>query len=71
VEVKRIKPKLPPPKDYTVKSVKKFHPIYDIVEVRPAQGTSAQPSERAITDPLDDAAPVLREPQLTISYQFY
>jgi hypothetical protein len=71
VEVKRIKPKWSPPKDYTVKSVKIIPPLYKIIEDRPAQEESVQPSERAMPNPLKDATPVFRKPQLTTSYQFY
>jgi hypothetical protein len=71
VEVKRNKSKRPPPKDYTVKSVKIIHPIYKVVGDRPAQEEGVQPSERAMPNPSKDAAPGFRKPQLTTSYQFY
>jgi hypothetical protein len=71
VEVKRVKPKPPPSRKYALKVVDTIRPIYEIVEHRPAQGKSAQSSEREMPNPLKDAAPVFRKSQLTISYQFY
>ena len=71
VEVKRTKPKPPPPKDYAVKVVNVIRPLYKVVEDRPAQGKSAEPSEGAMPNPLKDTAPVSRKSRLTTSYQFY
>jgi hypothetical protein len=71
VEVKRTKPKPPPSRKYAVKDVNVILPIYETVQDRPAQGKSAQSSEKEMSNPSKDAAPVLRKSQLAISYQFY
>ena len=68
VEVKRSKPKPPPSGKYALKVVNTIRPIYEIVEHRPAQGKSAQSSEREIPNPLKQAAPVFRKSQPTIRY---
>lgn len=71
VEVKRKKPQPPPPEDYAVKVVNVIRPLYNIVEERPAQGKSAQPSDGVMPNPSKETAPVSRKSQLTVSYQFY
>ena len=71
VEVKRNKPKPPPPEDYAVKVVNVIRPLYKVVEDRPAQGKSAEPSEGVMPNSLKDTVPVSRKSRLATSHHFY